>query len=186
MAPSTDKQLIARVLAEDDRDAFSELVRRHQSAVRTLLRKLTGGDSALADDLAQETFVRAWKGLPHFRGGSALSSWLYRIAWNTFVSDARAARVRPGPSAATDGREAEDEVEPGTSPERVVARVDLERAFAYLRPDERVVLALTYGQDVTHEEAAAILECPLGTVKTNVLRAKNRLRHLLTEKVEAV
>jgi RNA polymerase sigma-70 factor (ECF subfamily) len=186
MAPSTDEQLIARVLAEDDRHAFSELVRRHQSAVRTLLRKLTGGDSALADDLAQETFVRAWTGLSQFRGSSALSSWLYRIAWNTFVSDARAAKVRPGPSTATTGDEGEWEVEASSPLDRVVARVDLERAFSCLRPDERVALALTYGQDVSHEEAAAILECPLGTLKTNVLRAKNRLRQHFTEKVEAV
>lgn len=189
MAPLTDAQLIARVLTEDDRHAFSELVRRHQSAVRTMLRKLACGDNALADDLAQETFVRAWKGLPRFRGGSALSSWLYRIAWNTFVSDARAARVRPEPCEAAEDGEREDSVEnsteAGASLDRLVARVDLERAFACLRPDERVALALTYGQEVTHEEAAAILECPLGTLKTNVLRAKNRLRRHLTEEIKA-
>lgn len=184
MAPLTDAQLIARVLTEDDRHAFSELVRRHQSAVRTMLRKLACGDNALADDLAQETFVRAWKGLPRFRGGSALSSWLYRIAWNTFVSDARAARVRPAPCEAAEDGEREDSTPADASLDRLVARVDLERAFACLRADERVALALTYGQEVTHEEAAAILECPLGTLKTNILRAKNRLRRHLTETQE--
>ncbi len=79
---ATDEELVARALAADDRRAFAEMVRRHQSAVRTLLRRLCRGDAALADDLAQETFVKAWRGLAGFRGGARLSTWLHRIAWN--------------------------------------------------------------------------------------------------------
>ena len=87
--PLTDAQLIARVVIHDDRHAFSELVRRHQSAVRTTLRRLTAGNHALADDLAQETFMLAFRNLGSFRQEAKFSTWLYRIATNAFLADAR-------------------------------------------------------------------------------------------------
>src|SRR2546430_801777 len=83
-----DAELIVRVLSEDDRHAFGELVRRHQSQVRGLLRQLSS-DAALADDLAQETFLRAHRSLHQFRGGARFSSWLYRIAYNAFLAHVR-------------------------------------------------------------------------------------------------
>src|SRR5689334_14344277 len=86
-----DTALVARVLASDDRHAFATLVRRHQSTVRGLLRRLTCGDAARADDLAQETFLRAYRGLASLRGSAKLSSWLLSIAYRTFLDDARAA-----------------------------------------------------------------------------------------------
>ena len=85
----TDADLIARVLGDDDQHAFGELVRRHQSSVRGLLRQLTRTDIALADDLAQETFLRAYKNIRSFRGEAQFSTWLYRIAYNCFREDAR-------------------------------------------------------------------------------------------------
>lgn len=167
MSPS-DAALIVRVLQTDDRHAFAELVRRHQSAVRVLLRRLSG-NAALADDLAQETFLSAYRSLNQFRGGASLSSWLYRIAYNAFVAHARKPVPLPDlPSAST------------AAMEDVLHRHDLSRALAELRPEERAALALTYGQDVTHEEAAEILKVPLGTLKTHVLRAKDKLRARLT------
>ena len=87
--PLTDAQLIARVVVHDDRHAFSELVRRHQSAVRATLRRLTAGNHALADDLAQETFMLAYRNLKSFRQEAQFSTWLYRIATNAFLADAR-------------------------------------------------------------------------------------------------
>jgi RNA polymerase sigma factor (sigma-70 family) len=170
----TDAELITRVLADDDRHAFATLVRRHQSSVRSLLRRLTAGDAARADDLAQEAFLRAYRGLASFRGGAKLSTWLYRIAYRVFLSDARAR----GPAATDHGTAAPDE---STPMDRVALRHDLERAMAALRPEERAALALTYGQDTSHEEAAAILDCPVGTLKTYVLRAKEKLRLELDE-----
>src|SRR5438093_11522729 len=85
----TDADLVARVLVDDDQHAFGELVRRHQSAVRGLLRQLTRTDIALADDLAQETFIRAYKNIRSFRGEARFSTWLYRIAYNCFREAAR-------------------------------------------------------------------------------------------------
>ena len=90
IAPDAD--LILAVLERDDRRAFAELVRRHQSLVRTVLRRLTRGDAALADDLAQETFVLAWRNLRHFRFEARFSTWLYRIAFNAWQSEARKKR----------------------------------------------------------------------------------------------
>jgi len=168
MGPS-DTELVARVLASDDRRAFAELVRRHQSAVRGLLRRLCGGDGALADDLAQETFLKAYRSLKTWRGGGRLSTWLYRIAWNGWASQARRLPTPelPVPVPARDLADA------------AIDRHDLERAMGGLREDERAALALAYGQDVSHEEAAAILQCPVGTLKTNILRGKEKLRRLL-------
>src|SRR6476660_866441 len=88
-ADVTDAQLIARCLVGDDRHAFAELVKRHQSAVRACLRKLTAGNHALADDLAQETFVLAWRNLASFRQEARFSTWLYRIATNAWLAHAR-------------------------------------------------------------------------------------------------
>src|SRR3954470_24709909 len=88
----SDAQLIARCLVGDDRHAFAELVKRHQSSVRACLRKLTAGNHALADDLAQETFVLAWRNLRAFRQEARFSTWLYRIATNCWLAHARKRR----------------------------------------------------------------------------------------------
>src|SRR5215218_8214991 len=88
----TDAQLIARCVVGDDRHAFAELVKRHQSSVRACLRKLTAGNHALADDLAQETFVLAWRNLGAFRQEARFSTWLYRIATNCWLAHARKRR----------------------------------------------------------------------------------------------
>ena len=174
MGPS-DAELVARVLERDDRHAFATLVRRYQSQVRTMLCRLTCGDRALADDLAQETFLAAYRRLSSYRGEGRLGSWLYRIAYHGWVDSRRAGR-REIPEAEPERGGAEsDEVR------RVEARHDLERAMSGLRPVERAALALTYGADATHEEAAAILECPVGTLKSYVLGAKQKLRAALDE-----
>ena len=174
-APPSDADLIARALVSDDRHAFAELVRRHQSQVRSQLRKLTAGNQALADDLAQETFLNAWRNLKHFRGEAKFSTWLYRIAYNTFISDAR--RIReielPEETAPEDlaAERLEDDHAPATS-----LHLDLDRAMRYLTDAERAAIVQCYHNDLTHAEAAYVLGIPLGTVKTNVLRGKEKLR----------
>ena len=171
--PLSDNDLLVRVLADDDRHAFAELVRRYQSDVRSLLRRLAGGDVARADDLAQETFLKAYRALATFRGQARFSSWLFRIAYHVFVSDVRRRTEAPATeeqeAAAPQGDHAPD---PGL-------RYDLERALGLLRPEERAALALTFGQGLPHDEAAAILQWPLGTLKTHVNRGKARLREIL-------
>jgi len=173
LGPS-DAELIARVLDRDDRHAFATLVRRHQSPVRTLLRRLTCGDVGAADDLAQETFLSAYKSLDRFRGDARLGTWLYRIAYNRWIDARRGKREDAAPL--------DDRVPARDVMTSIEVRHDLERAMGALREDERAALALTYGADATHEEAAAILEIPLGTLKSHVLVAKQKLKNALMEK----
>jgi RNA polymerase sigma-70 factor, ECF subfamily len=176
---STDADLILAVLERDDRSAFAELVRRHQSKVRTVLRRLTRGDAALADDLAQETFVLAWRNLRAFRFEARFSTWIYRIAFNAWQSEARKRRevsLEVDDESPPPGSEAFD-----VMPD-VVARVDLERALATLSDGERAAITACYYADLSHEEAARALGMPLGTVKTHVLRAKVKLKARLASK----
>ncbi len=161
------------MLVEDDQHAFAELVRRHQSIVRATLRRLTGGDEALADDLAQETFVKAFRSLKHFRGEAKFSTWLYRIAYNVFLSATRTAARHEQQPANDD--ELTQEAEVG----QIDLRHDLELAMRTLSERERTAITLCYTNGLTHEEAAGVLQCPLGTVKTDILRGKEKLRQLL-------
>jgi RNA polymerase sigma-70 factor (ECF subfamily) len=180
-AAPEDAALIRAVQASDDRGAFGELVRRHQSTVRTVLRRLTRGDAGLADDLAQETFVLAWRNIRHFRFEARFSTWLYRIAINAWRSEARRKRDLP---LDLDDNElvAEDTAEDAPD---IVARMDLERALATLSDGERAAIAACYYADLSHEEAAQALGIPVGTVKTHVLRGKAKLRARLAGKENA-
>ena len=170
----TDPDLIARAITDDDRGAFGLLVQRHQSAVRHFLRHLTRGDAALADDLAQETFVHAWRGLARFRGGSAFSTWLLGIAHNHWRNARRRSRLH-------------NTLEESTAPEATVPATtaqsdlhhDLTAALEHLDADERLALHLAFQQGLSHSEIATLLDWPVGTVKTHLARGKARLRQLL-------
>ena len=170
----TDQDLLVRVLADDDRHAFAELVRRHQSDVRGVLRRLTGGDTARADDLAQETFVQAWHGLARFAGHSSFSTWLLGIAHNHWRNARRKQRTVPIEPTHLDA------LEPVPSPVALSdLRHDLGRALRTLATEEQTVLHLCYQQGLSHPEIADVLQWPLGTVKTHINRGKDKLRPLL-------
>jgi RNA polymerase sigma-70 factor (ECF subfamily) len=173
----SDAQLIARVLVHDDRHAFGELVRRHQSAVRATLRRLTGGNHALADDLAQETLMLAYRNLRSFRQEAKFSTWLYRIAYNAFLADARKTKELPLPEDADADDQGAAMADAATPVARSAAlSVDLARAMTVLSDAERAAIVQCYHNDLSHKEAAYVLGCPVGTVKTHVLRAKQKLR----------
>ncbi|HEX4944717.1 MAG TPA: sigma-70 family RNA polymerase sigma factor [Usitatibacteraceae bacterium] len=171
-----DAELVLAVVAHDDREAFSRLVRRHQSMVRSVLRRLTKGDHGLADDLAQETFLLAWRNLRSFRFDARFSTWLYRIAFNAWLSQARKRR-----EVLLDDTEAVPVNEEPAHAVPAAERIDLERALGELSDAERVAIATCYYADLTHEEAARAIGIPLGTVKTLILRAKAKLRAQLGE-----
>jgi RNA polymerase sigma factor (sigma-70 family) len=180
----TDAQLIARCLVGDDRHAFAELVKRHQSAVRACLRKLTAGNHALADDLAQETFVLAWRNLASFRQEARFSTWLYRIATNSWLAHARKRREellgdRDDEVADEDDADAVDEAGGNDHARAATLKIDMERALATLSDAERAAIVQCYHNDLSHEEAAYVLGCPVGTVKTHVLRGKQKLKRAL-------
>jgi len=177
-ASPSDAELILAVLEREDRRAFGLLVERHQSQVRTVLRRMTRGDVALADDLAQEVFVLAWRNLGKFRFEAKFSTWLYRIAFNTWQSEARKKHeVLLDPE---EGSPAES-LEMATEMPDVVARVDLERAMAVLSDGERAAITACFYADLSHEEAAEALGLPLGTVKTHILRARAKLKARLAK-----
>ncbi|MCK9195028.1 MAG: sigma-70 family RNA polymerase sigma factor [Nevskia sp.] len=174
-----DAVLVARCLAGNDRHAFNALVRRHQGAVRALLRRLTKGDDAWADDLAQETFIQAHRKLDQFRGDARFGTWLYRVAYNIFLMAVRSRR----PEESLDDEQPEAAVEDGSAlqPEADAAdmQMDLAQAMKCLSPAERAVIAQCYYLDRSHEEAAFALDCPVGTVKSHISRAKQKLKMYL-------
>lgn len=167
-----DRDLIARVVTQHDRDAYGELVLRHQSGVRRFLRHLTKGDAAWADDLAQEAFLKAYQNLPLFRGDSSFLTWVFGIAHNQFRNARRQLRhdltdtIPEGALSAETGQ--------------VDLREDMTAALRQLSLDEQTALHLCYQQGLTHPEAANIMQLPIGTLKTIIFRAKEKLRNLLS------
>lgn len=181
MVMSADSSVEAGLLSlamAGDRMAFAALVRKHQSMVRNQLRRLTRGDAALADDLSQDAFIQAWRHLASYRGHARFSTWLYRIAYNRFLMHARGRKD-------TLSLDAEDAPEQAADPDalhteaRPAMRLDVERALQQLPEQERIAIIHCYHLDLSHDEAAAVLGIPLGTLKSHVLRGKARLRELL-------
>ena len=154
--------------------AFQRIVARHQQAVRAFLRRL-GGDVDEADDLAQETFIAAWRALDRFSGQSSLRSWLCGIAYRKRLGQTRGrvrARIRDTQFAEAAGP-AETS---GCSDERL----DLARAMAELPLEQRAAVSLCLAADFSHAEAAEALNLPLGTVKSHVTRGRAKLLQVLS------
>jgi RNA polymerase sigma factor (sigma-70 family) len=164
-------ETLAAAAARGEGAAFEILVRRHERVVRGFLTRLAG--AGRADDLAQETFLTAWTKASAFAGEGRYKGWLMRIAWRTFLMDARG-RGRRLPEHAGTG-------EPPEQADRSDAERDLivEDALGRLNEADRaaVVLCLVLGH--SHSEAADILGMPLGTVKTRVARGSAKLLELL-------
>ncbi|HWA90859.1 MAG TPA: sigma-70 family RNA polymerase sigma factor [Rhizomicrobium sp.] len=167
-----DQALVARVLLAQDRRAFEQLMRRHQGMVRAQLRRLLKGDPAGADDLAQETFLLAWRKLHQFRGDARFSTWLHRIAYTCFLQSRRKGSLPSGAAAEMAGT---------APPEATDLRLDVERAMQRLSDSEQIVLLHCVQLGLSHGETAYVLAMPLGTVKSHALRGKEKLRALLSD-----
>ena len=152
--------------------AFARLVDLHQQALRAFLRR-TCGDWALADDLAQETFLTAWTQMDRLREGTSVRAWLCGIGYNKHLTALRtAARNR--------NRERTYEAEKPSHPAAMTdERLSLEAALSELPPDQRACVALCLAGDFSHAEAAESLGLPLGTVKSHVTRGRARLLDVL-------
>lgn len=160
--------------AAGDSHAFAELVRAHQGYLRKLLGRVCRGDQARADDLAQEALVRAWRALPKFRGEARFRTWLTRLAYSSLSAER--------PSLPPHNETSEETGELGQHSDFAPSidwRIDLDRAMAGLSEPQRHALLLTYCADLSHAEAAQVLGWPLGTLKTQVLRGRMRLREQL-------
>jgi RNA polymerase sigma factor (sigma-70 family) len=139
----------------------------HEARVRRFLTRLTSGDGA--DDLAQETFIKAWRMRTAWRGDGDYGAWLMRIAWTSFVSAHRAKGRRQARDHAAYERGFEGS---GLSAD---ASIDLARALAGLDDRERAAAQLCFAEGYTHQEAARILSLPLGTLKSIAARARTQL-----------
>ena len=174
MEPVRERELVDRCRREEP-GAFEELVDHFKNLVFALIAR-TIPDRSRAEDLAQDVFLRIHRGLPYFRGEARLSTWIYRIVANVCLQD----QTRPAPvslddaqtrgvtSSGSDRRFSDFEVH-----ER------LEKAIARLPPNYRLLIAAHYLDGVQYDELAEALNLPLGTIKTQLHRAKQQLRRLL-------
>ncbi|HUL50754.1 MAG TPA: sigma-70 family RNA polymerase sigma factor [Gemmatimonadales bacterium] len=173
--------------------AYRELVRRYERPIFSLLYRMVR-DRALAEDLAQETFVKALNGITSYRTEYKFSSWIFKIANNTAIDQLRKRTVETrsidgAPNALTADARAASAFElpdPRRSPLAEVESRELggaiERAIARLRPEYRACILLRHVEGHPYEQIAEILDLPLGTVKTYIHRARNELRALLQDR----
>ena len=176
----SDAELIARVIHSKDQHAFAQLVLRYQSPLRLWARRLCDGDTHLADDLAQETFIKAYGALSAFRAEAKFSTWLYRIAFNVAANRWRSKKLQWCSLDHSDELVAEQ-----CTLTQFDAKRDLEAAMLQLSAAQQLAVRLCYDDGFSHEEAASIMGVPLGTIKTHVLRGKKKLQLLLSAWNEA-
>jgi RNA polymerase sigma-70 factor (ECF subfamily) len=167
---SNESQLIAKVLIDNDQQAFSALVRHYQLPLRQYCRRLCAPDHALADDIAQEAMIQAFKKLSLYQGKAKLQSWLFRIAYFQFLQYLRKQKHHD---------ELHDNIAMVDTREGVNNSKDLEWAITQLNEKERACITLHFSFGYTHDEISKILQLPLGTVKSHVKRGKDKLTHLL-------
>jgi RNA polymerase sigma-70 factor (ECF subfamily) len=172
MADFDERALIERCRTGDD-IAFGELVDRYKNLVYGMVWRMVT-DRSQTDDLAQEVFLKVYRGLPYFRGDARLSTWIFRIVANV-CTQARGRRTAEVPGLAPVR-------EPGSHDVAFAdfeLRERLDKAIAQLPENYRLLIAAHYLEGVQYEALAEALNMPIGTVKTHLYRAKRRLRELL-------
>jgi RNA polymerase sigma-70 factor (ECF subfamily) len=177
-----EKTLVAEAAAGSGA-AFDELVRRSHARIYNLTRVLTGGD-ADAEDLVQDTFIRAFRALPRFRGESSFRTWLHRIAVNVIRSHmVRRSRTIETAAVRDSGKDSDSLFEQVPSEEDLEAAVTrrqiIDRALATLAEDVRLLITLRDVEGLEYQEIAAVTGLPIGTVESRIFRARQRLRPLL-------
>ena len=173
-----ERELIERCRTGDD-TAFAELVDRYKDLVYGLIYRMVA-DRGLADDLAQDVFLKIHRGLPYFRGEARLSTWIFRIVQNVCV---QARSGRPPDVSLDAGLGGDRPPRQFGSEDRAFDSLEdrdrLDKALARLPPNYRMLVVAHYIKGVQYEALAEALNLPLGTVKTHLYRAKRRLRELL-------
>ena len=181
MSELNDNDLVARAL-EGEREAFGELVRRYQRPVYGLIVRMVR-NPAIAEEIAQEVFIKAYGRLESFDRLRRFSSWLFKVAHNATIDHLRKRRLQTVPLEGLphEGAQLVD-VLAGSErewPEQVAVRGELalalERAMETLRPEQREALLLRFRHGLSYGEMAAVMALPLGTIKTHLHRARKRL-----------
>lgn len=171
-------KLIARCTLGDDRRAFGTLVEAYQCEIRRFFLNLTFGDASLSDDLAQETFIKAYTGIRSFKGMSKFSTWLYRIAYNEFYSYSR---KRQEEHLSEDFRENSSDEPLGSYEESSNSRLDINTALQSLSDIERSIVTLFYIQDIPIKKIKEITDLPEGTIKSHLSRARVKMAQVLKQ-----
>jgi len=171
-----DEQAVVTLAIIGDRRAFEELVRRRQAWLRNLLRRLSG-DAHLADDLAQQVFLQAWRGIKGLKSSLAFAAWIKRLAVNAWLQQVR--RKEPLDHAS----HPIEDVDPFTRNVTDVSGegIDLDRALARLNDYVRLCIVLSYNEGMSHREIADLTQMPLGTVKSHISRGTKQLQQFLVD-----
>jgi RNA polymerase sigma-70 factor (ECF subfamily) len=173
-----DQMLVERV-QKGDKSAFDLLIRKYQHRIVSLVSRYVS-DSAEAQDVAQEAFIKAYRAIGNFRGDSAFYTWLYRIAINT-AKNWLVARSRRPPASDIDAADAEQydldsRLKDRSTPENELLREEIEKtvwaAIAALPEDLRTAIMLREIDGMSYEEIATAMECPIGTVRSRIFRAR--------------
>ena len=174
----TDQQLVQRV-KRGDKSAFDVLVLKYQSRVASIVSRYSSDPQDVLD-LTQETFVKAFRAIERFRGDSAFYTWLYRIAVNTSKNFLESRSRRPRGSVEADDAErldAGDWLRDGATPEKLLQREQMyqvmQKAIGALPEELRSALLLREYDGLSYEDIARILECPIGTVRSRIFRARD-------------
>jgi RNA polymerase sigma-70 factor (ECF subfamily) len=171
-----DDAATLRAARNGDREAFMQLVRVHQAGVRAFASGLLG-DRTLAEDVAQEAFLRAWRGLPRFRGEAAFATWLYAIVRRVAADQVRRPVLRTVPIEQVAARPDHRVGDPAL-------RGELEQAVAALEPAQREAFLLVVVLGLSYQEVGAMTGTPVGTVASRVFRARTRLAAALGAREE--
>jgi RNA polymerase sigma-70 factor (ECF subfamily) len=172
---STDADLVARCRTGDV-DAFEVLYRRHASRIYALACRMSGSPEA-GEDLLQEIFLQAFRKIGSFKGDAAIGTWLYRLALNHCLDFVRSRQSKVG--TATQALDGDSAFEPRAPRETPIARIDLERALERLPPGCREAFVLHDVEGYDHKEVAEMLGLAEGTSKSQVFKARMKLRALL-------
>jgi len=176
-----DQELVVRV-QQGDKKAFDLLVLKYQLRVSKLVSRFLRNQSDVPD-VVQDAFIKAYRALPNFRGESAFYTWLYRIAINT-AKNHLVAQSRKNPANSIDAQDAEDYgasewLKEFASPEREALASELEtiihKAMGDLPPDLREAITLREIEGLSYEEIAAVMDCPVGTVRSRIFRAREAI-----------
>lgn len=175
MSQLNDISLVAQVVVFKNTKAFDELVKKYQSPIRRFFLNLTCGDSELSDDLAQDTFIKAYTNIASFKNLSSFSTWLYRIAYNIFYDYIRSRKETND----LDAREVD--ATSSVEQDNLGQKMDVYQSLKTLKAIERTCITLFYMEDVSIEKIAGITGCPVGTVKSHLSRGKEKLANYLNK-----
>ena len=172
MSNQSEEYLISRIILYDDHKAFEQLMKIHQNGLRNMLLKLVDFKQAELDDLTQESFIKIYKNLKSFKGESAFSTWVYQIAYRSFLDSTKKNKRYQ----TLKDQSASQAYQTTNTPAQQDNRMDAERMISCLKPEEKAAIQLSYIQGFSHKDIAQILDCPLGTVKSLIKRGKERIQ----------